>query len=415
MSGGAQNEHGSHRPVTGRGGRRSALVLGVLIAVTVPALSGGSASAVDGNRTVSRTAVGNASLAGLASNVTVPPIMHSPTIVPGEEMVTVRWLAPYSGDTPTTGFVVTVVQPEKTVTVGASARSVTITGLTDMQSYTIAVQANSDIGLGPKVSQTVIPRAHGQRIIATGSWDDTCSDLVTVSSAGVVALHRGNCRGGFTGSTAIIGRNLQDERILLPHYGPVPQNEIRTFWSVNYDGTFREHLATGVHQWNLNYEYALSRGWTRMSKVFSSDDWSGDGEPDVMGVKDTGELYYYRHTNQDTLAAGVRLGSGWGGYRQLLGAGDQNGDHHPDILGLRTDGTIWLFPGNGHGGFAHRGYKIGSGFSNALTILSTDWNDDGAADLLTVDRRGYLRWYAGNARAQFTSRGVVGGGWGGYL
>lgn len=48
-------------------------------------------------------------------------------------------------------------------------------------------------------------------------------------------------------------------------------------------------------------------------------------------------------------------------------------------------------------------------------MLSTDWNDDGRPDLLTVDSRGYLRWYAGNARAQFSYRGVIGSGWGGYL
>ena len=242
MSRGAQHEQGAHRPVIGRGSWRSARVLGVLVAVCRPTVNAGSASAVDGTRIASGIAAGNDSLGGLASNVTNPPIMHSPTIVPGEGTVAVRWLAPYSWDTPTTGFIVTVAQPDKTVTVGPSARSVTITGLTNMQSYTIAVQANSDIGLGPKVSQTVTPRAHGQRIIATGSWDnDTCSDLVTLSPAGVVAVHRGNCQGGLAGSTAIIGTNFQDERILLSHYGLVPQNEIRTFWRVNYDGTFREH------------------------------------------------------------------------------------------------------------------------------------------------------------------------------
>ena len=372
----------------------------------------------DGTQTVNNVPVDNhtLNLAALTTKVADPPVMRGATIVPGEGTVTVRWLSPYSWDTPTTGYVVTVPQLNRTITVGASARSVTITGLTNMKPYTVAVQANSVIGPGPKVSQTVVPRVHGQRIIGTGSWDnDTCADLVTLSRTGVVSLYHGNCRGRFTGRPTVIGRNLQDERILLPHYGPVPQVDTRTFWSVNDDGTFREHAATGVHQWGLNYEYALSRGWAGMAKAFSPGDWSGDREPDVMGIKDNGDLYYYRHTTQDTLATGVRLGGGWGGYRQVFGAGDENGDHHADVLGLRPDGTLWLFPGNGRGGFARSGYKVATGLAGARTMLASDWNHDGRPDLLTVDSHGYLRWYAGNGHARFTYRGVIGTGWAGYL
>ena len=372
----------------------------------------------DGTQTVNNVPVANhtLNLTALTTTVADPPVVRGASIVPGEGTVTVRWLSPYSWDTPTTSFVVTVPQLNRTIMVGASARSVTVTGLTNMKPYTVAVQANSVIGLGAKVSQSVVPRVHGQRLIGTGSWDgDACADLVTLSRTGVVSLYRGNCRGGFAGRPTVIGRNLQDERILLPHYGPVPQVDVRSFWSVNYDGTFREHAATGVHQWGLNYEYAPSRGWAGMAKAFSPGDWSGDRDPDVMGIKDNGDLYYYRHTTQDTLATGVRLGGGWGGYRQVVGAGDENGDHHADILGLRSDGTLWLFPGNGRGGFARSGYKVATGFAGARTMVASDWNHDGRPDLLTVDSRGSLRWYAGNGHARFTYRGVIGTGWASYL
>ncbi|NYG06703.1 hypothetical protein BJ986_001190 [Phycicoccus badiiscoriae] len=372
----------------------------------------------NGTQTVNGVAVDNHSLnlGALTTTVTDPPIMHSATIVPGEGAVTVRWLPPYAWDTKTTGFVVTVPQLGRTITAAPSARSVTITGLTTMKPYTVSVQANSTIGLGRAVTATVVPRIHGQRIISAGRWDaDTCTDLVTLSPTGVAYLYRGNCRGGFTGGPTVIGRGLQDERILIPHATPVPYSGENLFWSVNYDGTFREHAHTTMGRTDLDFTSAIATGWTGIATAFSPGDWSGDGEPDVMGITDNGDLYSYRHTNQDTLATGVRLGGGWGSYRQVLGAGDQNGDHHADILGLRPDGTLWLYPGNGRGGFARSGYQVASGFAGARTMLATDWNNDGRPDLLAVDSHGYLRFYSGNGHASFIYRGVIGTGWAGYL
>lgn len=372
----------------------------------------------DGTQTVNGVAIENHSLnlGAVTTTVTDPPIMHSATIVPGEGTITVRWLSPYAWDTPTTGFVVTVPRLGKTITAAPSARSVTITGLTDMKPYTVSVQANSTIGLGRAVTATVVPRVHGQRIISAGPWDpDTCTDLVTLSSTGVAYLYRGNCRGGFIGPALVIGRGLQDERILVPHATPVPFGSENLFWSVNDDGTFREHAHTTTGRIGLDYSYAIAPGWTGMATAFSPGDWSGDREPDVMGIKDNGDLYYYRHTSQDTLATGVRLGGGWGSYRQVFGAGDENGDNHADILGLRPDGTLWLYPGNGRGGFARSGYQVASGFAGARTMLATDWNHDGLPDLLTVDSRGNLLFYSGNGHARFTYRGVIGTGWAAYL
>ena len=163
-------------------------------------------------------------------------------------------------------------------------------------------------------------------------------------------------------------------------------------------------------QWNF------SSGWNGMRVVADVGNWVGDINPDVMGIRDNGDLYLYKwRATPAGLYPGVRIGTGWNVYRQVFGIGDVTGDGRNDLLGLRTDGSLWLYVGNGRGGFIGSGHKIATGFAGARAITASYFDNKAGMDLLTVDSKGNLRLYSGTTRARFTYRGIIGTGWAGYL
>jgi hypothetical protein len=79
---------------------------------------------------------------------TVPGAPSGVTATPGAGSATVSWTAPTNGGSPITGYTVTVVQTNATVTT-AGATTVVIPGLAAGQSYTFTVFATNVIGNGP--------------------------------------------------------------------------------------------------------------------------------------------------------------------------------------------------------------------------------------------------------------------------
>src|SRR5260221_8940502 len=72
-------------------------------------------------------------------------------------------------------------------------------------------------------------------------------------------------------------------------------------------------------------------------------------------------------------------------------AADLNADAFPDIAGVRYDGSLVLLPGRGDGRFGAV-QVIASGVDGTQSILVSDLNGDGRADLLGVgtDQRAIL-------------------------
>ena len=332
--------------------------------------------------------------------------------VAGDRHATVSWDLDLGGanNSPVTGITVTASPGGRSVTVRPDATSATITGLANMTTYAFTVRRVNAIGPSAPVTRSAMPRAYGQRVMAVGDFDnDGRDDLVGIDRSGAVHLYRGNGRGGFV-SSRVVARGWAGERMLVGTAGD--QENIRT---VNYDGTLVDHPATrgGAVQGGR----VVSTGWGGMRTVFGVGNWDADvfGD-DVMGIKDNGDLYFYRYKwTTAGLYSGVRIGRGWNVYRQVMGVGDITGDQKSDLLGLRPDGSLWLYAGNGRGGFIGSGHKVATGFAGARAIMACSFDKRWGIDLLTVDSRGYLRLYSGSGRGKFTYSGVVGTGWGGYL
>ena len=94
----------------------------------------------------------------------VPSQMGAPHATIGARRVTLHWTAPYNGNTPLNGYVVTVTQivPHPApfnVTVSPTATSVVVGGLTDGAQYAFDVAASADNGTGAPSTSVVAPPA----------------------------------------------------------------------------------------------------------------------------------------------------------------------------------------------------------------------------------------------------------------
>ncbi|HET7415136.1 MAG TPA: FG-GAP-like repeat-containing protein, partial [Arthrobacter sp.] len=137
-------------------------------------------------------------------------------------------------------------------------------------------------------------------------------------------------------------------------------------------------------------------GWDQFSQIVGSGDVTGDGIPDLLGVRDDGLMYLYAGTGKGDQQRRVRAGNNWDRFDYLLGPGDFNADGKADLYARKADGTLWFLAGNGRGDFA-AAEKVGVGgwdqFSRIMGI--GDNNRDNNPDILAVGKDDSLSFYAG--------------------
>jgi len=176
----------------------------------------------------------------------------------------------------------------------------------------------------------------------------------------------------------------------------------------------------------------VGSGWQVFNSIFSVGDFNGDGHQDVVARDSNGVLWLYPGSGKsDYWASRVQVATGWGGFTSLFGASDFNGDGHQDVMARDSAGTLWLFAGNGAGGIAPR-VQVGSGWQVFSTIFmvektassipspppggvaSSDFNEDGHADVLARTGAGALLLYPGDGRGGWLTRSQVESGWSGF-
>ncbi|MBF4161848.1 FG-GAP-like repeat-containing protein [Nocardioides acrostichi] len=174
----------------------------------------------------------------------------------------------------------------------------------------------------------------------------------------------------------------------------------------------------------------VSSDWGRYDGVVGSTDLTGDGVPDLVGVRATGAVEV-RPGGQDgvyprsgsvvqatrgsdlvaapgdvdgdghadlvsrdsasgalVLARGAgdgtftetSLGGDWSRFALLAGSGDVDGDGHPDLVARASDGSMWLARGTGSG-FAEPTRLPSARGPWDVVAPAGDWNHDGHPDL----------------------------------
>lgn len=143
--------------------------------------------------------------------------------------------------------------------------------------------------------------------------------------------------------------------------------------------------------------FGLDRGWRQNTTPRQLEDMNGDGRPDIVGFGPNG-VYVALNTGSSFATArrwspsfGYDSGSGWRTTRDSRVIADVTGDGRPDIVGMRTGGT-WV------------ARNTGSAFASATRWTtdygSTEWklgvmpravvdvNGDGRADVVGFARHG---------------------------
>ena len=158
-------------------------------------------------------------------------------------------------------------------------------------------------------------------------------------------------------------------------------------------------------------------GWNVMDVVTIGGDWTGDGRPDVIARKSsTAELFLYPSNSSGKLESGRRIGTGWNGMQAIVAPGDWNNDGIPDVIATnRSTGDMFFYAGNGRGGFAAAGRKIGHGWGQTKSIAAVgDWNGDKNLDLAAVTYGGAGIIYHGDGKGGFNAQYTQQGNWGQY-
>ena len=180
-----------------------------------------------------------------------------------------------------------------------------------------------------------------------------------------------------------------------------------TLWQYKTDGN--GHFKGSATQ--------IGTGWTIFNTIVVTNNWMGDGRPNLMGRTATGDLIVYTSNGSGgwVNAHGTKIGTGWNIFNTILTPGNWRGNGQ-SLIGRTTTGDLRLYESNGHGGWLDsHGTKIGSGWNTFPTFFSPgDWNGDNLIDLVGISSTGAMKLYRTNGTGTWLDAhgtAMTGGWW----
>ena len=175
-----------------------------------------------------------------------------------------------------------------------------------------------------------------------------------------------------------------------------------------------------------NYDIGFSgfslvgSGWGKYTKVFRVNNWGGDGNPSIFARDKAGKLYNWRGDGRGKFVPGgpLQIGSGWNMFTDIMVTNDWIGNGLPNLMGRTADGRLVIYNSDGKGGWSNpKGTQIGTGWTKFNTVLTPgSWLGDGRQSLIGRTPAGELWLYNSNGSGGWTNpKGTkIGSGWGGF-
>ncbi len=150
----------------------------------------------------------------------------------------------------------------------------------------------------------------------------------------------------------------------------------------------------------------VSSGWSGYESVLLSDDVTGDGRPDALGVTTSGSVDV-RPGQDDGFGETTRTATATAGHDLVTAVGDVDGDGRPDLVGRDGD-TLEVLSGRGDGRF--RAGAATTGWSGYDALAGSDLDGDGFADLVARRTDGTMLWHRGSAAGFAAAQPLAGAG-----
>ncbi|ELP68274.1 FG-GAP-like repeat-containing protein [Streptomyces turgidiscabies] len=244
------------------------------------------------------------------------------------------------------------------------------------------------------------------------SWEpDGIGDVVGLKPSGVISYIPGNGKGAF--GTTMSASGWPSTVTLVP-FGDLNGDRDNDILVRFGSGELRAYRTGHAQTFTTSTaRTSFGTGWNQYNVLTYPGDITGDGRPDLIARKaSTGEVFLYKGTSGNRLAARVRIAADWSAYKRIVGVGDFNGDGRGDLLAQDKSNTLWRFDGTGTGGFKARVKVAANWGSNYNAVIGVgDITGDARADIVSRDTAGNVWRNSGNGKGSFGPRTRIATGW----
>lgn len=166
----------------------------------------------------------------------------------------------------------------------------------------------------------------------------------------------------------------------------------------------------------------LGTGWTKGFAIVGSVKLYNEAKPGILAIDPSGYLRYYANaggTGTGTYKSYTVVGNSWRARGWTLNCADFTGDSYPDLLAVRDDGNVYIYPNNPGHAFNLPSVLVAQGYAAFEFVGWAKLSGAAGNDLIYVDALGNMYCQpnlGGSLRVGFFGNPVlIGTGWTGYV